>query len=81
MTDKQIRKAAGVSYAYPIQTVEGDQPPKLVGKPYWKTNFSAHGGRFQKTLYTPSTRRIVVGKDWIEKNDPELVYNRDEPIL
>lgn len=77
MTDKQIRKLAGQSYPYPVRVVEGNQPPTLVGRPYWKTSFTAHHGRFHKILYTPSSRKIIVGRDWLDRHDPEIVYNDD----
>ncbi len=53
---------AGPSGA-PVVIVEGNQPPTLCGHPFLKTQFS-NGRGFTKTLYTPSTRRIEVGKDW-----------------
>ena len=55
---------AGPSGA-PIEVVDGDLPPKLVGRPYLKTGFSAANGRFHRILYTPSTRRIQVGAGWL----------------
>lgn len=59
---------AGPSGA-PIEILEGsDIEPRLVGQPYLKTTFTAHGGRFQKTLFTPSTRKIQVGEIWINLN-------------
>ncbi len=77
MTDKQIRRIAGETYHYPVRMVPGNKKPTLEGNGYWKTQFSAHNGRFRKILYTPSTRRIEVGIDWLKKHDPEIVYNRD----
>jgi hypothetical protein len=53
---------AGVMSSTEVQIIPGDDPPKLVGLPCLKTNFK--NGPFQKTLYTPSTLRVVVGKDW-----------------
>lgn len=76
----EIRRIAGESYAYPIRVIPGStEKPKLVGKRFWKTQFRAHGGRFVKTLYTPSTRQIVVGEQWLENRD--TVYDRDFPVL
>jgi hypothetical protein len=53
---------ARFSNSTPIDVVEGDSPPELVGKPYLMTTFRR--GNFSKTLYTPSTLRVVVGRDW-----------------
>lgn len=53
---------AGFSSSTPIEVVDGSDPPKLEGSPYLKTNFRR--GSFSKTLYTPSTLRCVVGRDW-----------------
>ena len=79
MTNKQIRAAcqprrksiqigrssnsAGVVNA-PILFVDGVKPPTLEGLPYLKTGFR-NGPRFHKILYTPSTLRIEVGKEWV----------------
>lgn len=46
----------------PIQYVPGNEPPKLCGQPFLKTQFNHCG--FHKTLYTPSTMHVIVGKDW-----------------
>jgi hypothetical protein len=48
----------------PIQVVPGNDPPKLVGKPYLKTMFK--NGSFHKVMYTPSTLKIIVGENWGE---------------
>jgi len=56
-------RATGVSVSTPVETVPGDSPPRLVGLPYWKTGFR-NGAGFSKTLYTPSTLRVVVGENW-----------------
>ena len=53
---------AGVMSSTEVQIIPGDDPPKLLGLPCLKTNFK--NGSFQKTLYTPSTLRVVVGRDW-----------------
>jgi len=57
------RNSARVTYSTPVVVVAGsDAPPKLCGRPYLKTHFK--NGRFEKTLYTPSTMRIEVGELW-----------------
>lgn len=59
-----------VGYAHnavPVEVVAGDSEPRLLGLPYWKTCF--RNGAFSKTLYTPSTLRVVVGADWNPYND------------
>ena len=53
---------AGFSNATPVELVEGMFPPELRGQPYLLTNFRR--GNFRKTLYTPSTLHVVVGRDW-----------------
>lgn len=57
------RHSAGVTNSTPIRWIEGDSPPELRGQPYLKTGFN-NGRGFSMTLYTPSTLRIVVGKNW-----------------
>lgn len=56
------RNSAGFSAATPIEIVDGSSPPELLGKPYLMTSF--RNGNFRKTLYTPSTLRVVVGREW-----------------
>jgi hypothetical protein len=56
------RNGSGFSNSTPIQIVEGNQPPELVGRPFLLTTFRR--GSFSKTLYTPSTLRVVVGREW-----------------
>lgn len=51
------------SWTTPVVFVDGVQPPTLTGEGYWKTAFRGPGG-FTKVLYTYSTLRIVVGRDW-----------------
>jgi hypothetical protein len=53
---------AGFSNSTPIEQVDGDHAPELVGQPYLSTTFRR--GSFSRTLYTPSTLRVVVGRDW-----------------
>ena len=47
----------------PVEVVDGDCQPRLTGLPYWKTTVR-NGPNFSRTLYTPSTLRVVVGRDW-----------------
>lgn len=47
----------------PLVMVDGGDEPKLTGLPYWKTCFSRRG--FSKTLYTPSSLRLLVGRDYM----------------
>lgn len=56
------RNSAGVTHHTRVEIVEGDQKPVLAGSPHLKTQF--HNGNFSKTLYTPSTLHIVVGREW-----------------
>lgn len=56
------RNRAGFSNSTPIEIVDGDQPPELVGQPYLMTSFQR--GNFRKTLYTPSTLKVIVGRYW-----------------
>jgi hypothetical protein len=53
---------AGFSNSTPIEIVDGDEPPELTGQPYLMTTFRR--GSFSKTLYTPSTLKVIVGRDW-----------------
>jgi hypothetical protein len=66
---RSIRAAANSSINnVHIQIVTGIQAPEFTGRPYWKTNFTRHypsGKTFSRTLYTPSTQRVVVGAEWI----------------
>lgn len=55
---------SGVGSGTPIDVVSGDDPPTLQGKPYLSTTFRR--GSFSKTLYTPSTLRVVVGVEWLK---------------
>lgn len=58
-------RAAYVTHNTPVVFAQdNNQEPKLVGAPYWKTGFS--NGNFHKILYTPSTLKITVGKNWLE---------------
>lgn len=68
------RNFAGFNSTTPIKFIDdSDSPPKLTGQPYLKTNFS--NGKFQKTLYTPSTLEVIVGKNW---DLFEEVYSNDD---
>ena len=55
---------SGMGSGTPIEVVSGDDPPTLQGKPYLSTTFRR--GSFSKTLYTPSTLRVVVGVGWLK---------------
>ena len=54
--------SSGFSNCTPIEIIDGGSPPELIGRPYLLTTFRR--GSFSKTLYTPSTLRVVVGRDW-----------------
>lgn len=57
------RNSAGFGSSTPIEIVDGDSPPELIGQPYLMTTME-NGPNFRKTLYTPSTLRVVVGREW-----------------
>ena len=57
------RNSAGFSNSTPIEVVDWDSPPELQGRPYLMTSFK-NGPHFRKTLYTPSTLKVIVGRDW-----------------
>lgn len=59
--------SAGIGSGTPINIIDSDSEPKLLGHPYLKTTF--RNGNFSKTLYTPSTLRVEVGKDWLKKHE------------
>jgi hypothetical protein len=56
------QNVAAFSNSTPIEIVDGDRPPELVGRPFLLTTFRR--GAFSKTLYTPSTLRVLVGREW-----------------
>lgn len=75
---KKIRAACGQSGTpYPIEIVDGDNPPRLVGE---SSGYVTRGGRkiyhpsayskrgWSNMVYSPSTMRIEVGQDWIDNN-------------
>lgn len=71
-TSRVVRAAADLSGTpYPIVVVAGDSPPRLEGRSYYWTTPSGrtvvrHPNAYgYRTLYHPSTRRIVVGSDWV----------------
>lgn len=68
---RAIRKSAGEpkNSNLPIEIITGvAAAPRVTGDRYWKTNFTRHypsGKCFSKTLYTASTRRVIVGEQWL----------------
>lgn len=58
------RNAAGFGTATPVDVIPGNSAPVLQGLPYLKTTMR-NGPRFTKTLYTPSTLRVIVGSEWL----------------
>lgn len=62
-TDNKGRIHASI----PVWIEDGDHEPSLHGLPYWKTRFQRAG--FSKVLYTPSTLRVEVGRDWNPYDD------------
>ena len=56
------RNESAFSNSTRIEIVDGNQPPELVGKPFLATTFCR--GAFSRTLYTPSTLCVIVGRDW-----------------
>jgi hypothetical protein len=56
---------AGFNATTPITVVAGTDAPELTGQPYLKTQFK--NGAFQKTLYTPSTLAVTVGRQWLDR--------------
>lgn len=70
--------------SFKITVLKGNEAPFTCGFPYWKTGFTQ--GNFHKTLYTPSTFKLCVGKEWIDNCDTieewcrkskESPYNKD----
>lgn len=77
-------RCIGSLHSTPIVEVDGAARPATAGKGYWKTGF--RNGAFNRTLYTPSTLRIEVGRDWVAgcetveqwcRMSPESPLNRD----
>lgn len=58
---------AGIGNNTPIEVVRGDNPPSLEGSPYLMTLYRK--GNFSKTLYTPSTLRVIVGDGWLRSKE------------
>ena len=57
---------SGFANNTPIEIVDGDDAPQLIGQPYLSTTFRR--GSFTKNMYTPSTLRVVVGRNWKSSN-------------
>lgn len=53
---------ARVNHQTFVEITDDDSAPRVLGSPYLKTIF--RNGSFTKTLYTPSTMRVRVGRDW-----------------
>lgn len=62
------KNSAGMGTHTPVIVEEGTNPPKLLGNPYLKTNFS-NGKGFSRTLYTPSTLYVTVGREWLNSHE------------
>ena len=73
---KLLRQSVGARNNCPIKIVEGDKPPKLLGKTYYYTNKSgvvikhpaAYRLKYGKPIYRPSTIRVEVGSGWLLNN-------------
>jgi hypothetical protein len=57
---------SGFSNSTPIEVIDGDASPQLTGQPYLSTSFRR--GAFFRNLYTPSTLRVIVGRNWKATN-------------
>lgn len=68
LVGRPVREAAGCpGSSWPVVVVDGAAAPELLGRAYQKYHFSrsyASGKSFARTVYTASTRRIEVGRDW-----------------
>ena len=54
---------AAVTWSTHVDIIDdSEEEPELHGQPYLKTHFQ--NGAFSKTLYTPSTMHITVGREW-----------------
>lgn len=72
MVREVIRKQEQLSIhdSVPVVLISGAKAPRLRGSEYWKTAFHrsySSGKSFSKVLYTPSTRRVEVGRVWLER--------------
>ena len=62
--------------ARPVEVVEGRSPPELIGDSYYFTTPSGntrvhHPGAYKwPTRYWPSTKRIEVGRKWLDEVAP-----------
>jgi hypothetical protein len=72
------------SYTYsaaPIKMIDGNSSPVWAGHSFcWKTKTgkpvfhpNAYRNAWGKPIYVPSTRHIVVGKDWIKQLEIDII--------
>ena len=73
----QIRRGLGAHTSCPVRIVPGDSPPTLEGKPgHWSNGWrlGPHSWRRRRRPeYHPSTLMISVGKEWLERERPEIL--------
>ena len=72
----QIRRELGAHTSCPVRIVPGDFPPTLEGEPgHWAPGKrdGFFSWRRRRTQYHPSTLMISVGKEWLERERPEIL--------
>ena len=75
-----LRKGTGCSTA-PIIVKEGKFPPRWKGESFYYINKSgdlirhpnAYRKAWGKPIYVPSSRHIIVGKDWLKQLEIDLI--------
>jgi hypothetical protein len=78
---RQVREAAGESHAYPVQVVEGDAAPRLMGDSFhWETRggtLVSHPSAYSRKgwsnlVYCGSTLTLEVGAGWLRSHLRDL---------
>lgn len=81
-TTQAQRKAARIAAGLhprdtrPVDVVPGDRRPREEGESYYfttpsgKTRVRYPNAYKWPTMYWPSTRRVIVGQEWLEKHAP-----------
>ena len=72
---RRCRDVAGAPSHYPVNVVDGAQPPTMKGTSYhWRTpggeicySPNAYRRKFGKPIYHASTHRVEVGEMWLRE--------------
>ena len=72
----EIRRELGAHTSCPVRIVPGDSPPTLEGEEgHWSNGWrlGSNSWRRGRPEYHPSTLMISVGKEWLERERPEIL--------